>query len=107
MRWSPTGRHGMMVSEKYTSEMMETFCCSGIQMWYAPGTSGTRPRFMPFQAFAGMTVLAIMTDGFMAYVLQPNGMIDMTLGTMPVTISYDDFLEPGGPVTRLRMSTAC
>ena len=62
---------------------------------------------MPLQALDGMTVLASSTGGLMAYTLQPNGMIDMTFGTMPVAISYDDFLEPGGPITRLRMSTAC
>ena len=67
-----------------------------------------RPRFIPFQALVSIRVLLISPCGLTVKVLHPNGMMPRILGLIPVSISYDVIEDdPGGPVVRLRQSTAC
>eukprot|EP00965_Chrysotila_dentata_P216654 6189503-Pleurochrysis_carterae.AAC.2 len=75
-------------------------------MLYAPGDRTLRPRLIPTHARASIVVLEYATRGFTAYARQPKGSMLMMRGLIPVSSSYDDASVLGGPLVRLRMSTA-
>ena len=74
-------------------------------MRYAPGVDKLRPKLTPTHDRGSMSVLEYCSRGFTANARQPKGMMFMTRGLLPVSISYDVILS-SGPLVRLSTSTA-
>ena len=66
---------------------------------------GLRPRLTPTHARGSMSVFEYCSRGLTAKARQPNGIMDITRGLSPVSISYDVTFS-SGPLVRLSTSTA-
>eukprot|EP00965_Chrysotila_dentata_P244127 6205785-Pleurochrysis_carterae.AAC.2 len=62
---------------------------------------------MPTHARESMRVFEYAERGLTAKARHPNRRMLMMRGFSLISISYDEALAFGGPLVRLRMSTAC
>eukprot|EP00965_Chrysotila_dentata_P147444 4867188-Pleurochrysis_carterae.AAC.1 len=82
----PGGSDGKAGLVKYTSDVTTTRR-PGTKTLKAPGECGFLPRLTPTQARGSMRVFDTADLGLTAKALQPNGMMPMTDGLLPVTNS--------------------
>eukprot|EP00966_Prymnesium_polylepis_P290258 6704884-Prymnesium_polylepis.1 len=68
---------------------------SGRYTRYAPDVDRLQPRLTPTQARGSMSVLEYCERGFTVKARQPKGMMFITRGFVPVSISYEVTSDSG------------